>query len=96
MTTTPTQRTIITHSADELRDTLPYSGVFDMNDCQVEINCPLGAQTEEIAKMVRIIESMINVTDVRVSGTPKPDLEDSYDIVVTETPYTRATNKRGK
>ncbi len=94
--TTPTKRVITVQDADELRDVLPFSGVFEMNDCEVEVACPLNATTDQIEKMVLLVESMINVTDVRVSGTPRPEFEDSYAVIVTDVPYTRATNKRGK
>lgn len=70
-------------SADEFRDLLPSSGVFDMLDCDVELICPPTAQTSEIEKMVTLIESMINVVDVRVVGVPRSEAEQTYLITIT-------------
>jgi hypothetical protein len=72
--------------SDELRDALPESGLFDMLDCEVELMCPPNARTSEIEKMVNIIESMINVTDVRVSGVPRSENELSYNIKISNVP----------
>ena len=79
-------RTIESANADELRDKLPGSGVFDMMDCVVEIYCPLATTTEELEKMVKTIESMINVVDVRVSSTPESASKDTYHIEIKEVP----------
>lgn len=84
-------------SADELRDSLPTSGVFDMTDCTVIIDCPLDAETEEVRKMVNILESAIHVNDVRVVGMVETDgLE--YIIKITEVPadFISARRKRIK
>jgi len=79
-------RTITVMDADELRDALPASGLFDMLDCEVELLCPPAAQTSEIEKMVKVIESMINVTDIRVSGVPRSEEERSYKIKISDVP----------
>ena len=50
----------------ELLDALPMSGIFDMFDCRVEINCPGLADEADVKKMISIIRSAINVTDVHV------------------------------
>jgi hypothetical protein len=77
-------KTILTvDGAGELRDVLPLSGVFDMLDCEVELLCPPTAPTSEIEKMVNIIESMINVTDVRVTGIPRSEDEQSYTVTIS-------------
>lgn len=80
-------------SADDLRDTLPVSGVFDMNDCVVVIDCPLDAQADEVRKMVAILESVIHVVDVKVTGTVDNDgLE--YLVKITEVPVEVAEGKK--
>ena len=76
-------RILEVRSADEFRDLLPSSGVFDMLDCDVELICPPTAQTSEIEKMVTLIESMINVVDVRVVGVPRSEAEQTYLITIT-------------
>lgn len=82
--------------SDELRDALPSSGLFDMLDCEVELMCPPNARTSEIEKMVNIIESMINVTDIRVSGVPRSEDDLSYNIKISNVPVEVAkTRLRG-
>lgn len=70
-------------SADELRDALSTSGVFEMTDCTVVIDCPLDAETEEVRKMVNILESAIHVNDVKVVGLVETDGFE-YIISITE------------
>jgi hypothetical protein len=89
-------RLLTVMDADELRDILPESGLFDMLDCEVELICPPNARTSEIEKMVNIIESMINVTDIRVSGVPRSESELSYNIKISNVPMDVArTRLRG-
>lgn len=82
-------------SADELRDALPVSGVFDMNDCIVTIDCPLDSKVNEIQKMVVILESVINVVDVDVVGHVTTTADD-YMVFITEVPVERAEGRRPK
>jgi hypothetical protein len=80
------KRVLIVEGSDELRDILPESGIFDMLDCEVELLCPPTAPTSEIEKMVTIIESMINVTDVRVTGIPRSEDERNYMVTISNVP----------
>ena len=50
--------------ADQLREELPTSGVFDMVDCRVHIDAPGLADIAVVEKMISIITSTINVTEV--------------------------------
>lgn len=77
-------RTINAKTYDDLRDSLPSSGVFDMTDCIVEIWCPEISEVSEIQKMVTLIESMVHVNDVRVGSRVEDFISDEYQIVVTE------------
>lgn len=72
-------------TADELRDALSTSGVFDMTDCTVVIDCPLDGTAEEVKKIVNVLESAIHVNDVKVTGHVETD---GYEflIQVTEVP----------
>lgn len=87
------QRVLTVSGSNELRDILPESGVFDMLDCEVELLCPPTAATSEIEKMVAVIESMINVTDVRVTGTPRSEDEQSYIVKISNVPIEVAKGK---
>jgi hypothetical protein len=93
MSTGP-RKVLTVFGADELRDALPSSGVFDMLDCEVELLCPPTAPTSEIEKMVKIIESMINVTDVRVTGAPRFEDEQSYKVTIYNVPLEVAKGRR--
>jgi hypothetical protein len=84
---------IIVTSADELRDSLSTSGVFDMTDCKVYIDCPLDSKTSEVKKMVSVLESVINVVDVEVSGHVKA-IDDEYIIDIVEVPIEVIEGKR--
>jgi hypothetical protein len=87
------QRILTVSGSDELRDILPESGIFDMLDCEVELLCPPTAATSEIEKMVTVIESMINVTDVRVTGVPRFEDEQSYTVKISNVPIEVAKGK---
>jgi hypothetical protein len=87
------KRILTVSSSDELRDILPESGLFDMMDCEVELLCPPTAETSEIEKMVTVIESMINVTDVRVTGVPRFEDEQTYTVKISNVPIEFAKGK---
>jgi hypothetical protein len=88
-----TKKVLTVDGSDELRDVLPLSGVFDMLDCEVDLLCPPTASTSEIEKMVNIIESMINVTDVRVIGIPRSEEDRSYTVTISNVPIEVAKRK---
>lgn len=79
---------------EDFLDALPTSGVFDMTDCAVEIWCPEMASVPELERMVRLIESMVHVTDVQVSATVEDLIADEYRVVITETPSAGQRLKR--
>jgi hypothetical protein len=75
---------IISRDADDFRDQIAHSGVFDMYDCEVEIYCPELAMADEVQRMVNTIESMINVVDVRIVSTPETLQIENYQVIITE------------
>ena len=77
-------KTLQVNNYDELRDALPSSGVFDMLDCAVEIWCPELAEAREVERMTNLIESMVNVVDVRVGSTASDMANVHYTVKVTE------------
>lgn len=78
-------------TADDLRDSLSTSGVFDMFDCTVRISYPIEAQTEELERMVTILESVINVQSLET----RINLNDNeYRIEITEVPADFTRNRR--
>lgn len=86
---------MIVASADELRDSLSTSGVFDMTDCKVYIDCPLDGTADDVQKMIAILEATINVVDVKVAGVAANDgLE--YVIEITEVPIETIEGKTPK
>lgn len=89
-------KTLKVQGYEELRDTLASSGIFDMMDCSLEINCPELAQTAEIERMTKLVESMVNVVDVRVTSTAEDMANSHYMVKVTEVqnPMKRFTKER--
>jgi hypothetical protein len=79
-------RTITVKTYDEFRDTVPFSGVFEMTDCSVEIWCPELAEVEEVGRMVALIESMVHVTDIRVGSSIEDFASDDYRVIISEQP----------
>lgn len=77
-------RTIKAKSYDEFRDMVPNSGLFEMTDCEVEIWCPEYGETEEISRIVNLIESMVHVMDIKVGSTIENLTSDDYRVVITE------------
>lgn len=78
------QTVIKVRDYDDLRDKISQSGLFDLLDCDVEIWTPIDSDIKEIQRMVTLIESMINVTDIRISAKAD-ETADDYRVVVTET-----------
>lgn len=89
-------RTLHVKDYEDFRDSLPTSGVFDMTDCAVEIWCPELAEAVEVERMVHLIESMLHVTDVRVTSSIEDMLSDEYRVVVTQEPSKRQIKKRSE
>lgn len=88
---------ISVESYEDLRDGISSSGVFDMTDCAVEISCPEDSDVSEVQKMVQLIESMVHVTDVKISSTHEDFQNNYYTIKMTETPNNPKTRfVRGK
>jgi hypothetical protein len=77
-------RTIKAKNYDEFRDMVPNSGLFEMTDCEIEVWCPEHSETEEISRIVHLIESMVHVMDVRVGSTIENLTSDDYRVVITE------------
>lgn len=89
------QTVIKVQSYDDLRDKISQSGLFELLDCDVEIWTPLDSDVKQIERMVTLIESMINVTDIRISAKADETASD-YRVVVTETspPSSRIKKER--
>lgn len=80
--------------ANDFREKLPNSGVFEMMDCEVEIYCPELAETEDVERMVNTIESMINVVDIRITSTPETLHNSTYQVIIREVPIQVAKRTR--
>ena len=80
---------IETTSYEEFRDNIHLTQLFDMLDCTVEIVASPIGPVEDIERIVSLIESMINVIDVRITSRV-----DSEDYVITLTPVLMTAIKR--
>lgn len=81
---TQNTRTFTVHDYDDFRDSIPTSGLFEMTDCAVEIWCPEIAETDEIQRMVTLLESMVHVTDVKIGSDIQNLTSDDYRVVLIE------------
>lgn len=78
---------------DDFRDILSSTGVFDMTDCAIEIWCPELAEAPEVEKMVKLLESMVHVTDVRVGSHIEDMTADQYLVVIKEEKFINPRKK---
>lgn len=81
---TSERRTLTVQGYDSFRDALSTSGVFEMFDCSVEIWCPLDSDVAEIDRMVKLLESMVHVTDVQIGSEIKDLTSENYRVIITE------------
>jgi hypothetical protein len=80
---------IKTTGYENFRDNVHLTDLFEMVDCKVEILLsPIGS-VEELNKMVTLIESMINVVDVRITSEV-----DTEDFLITFIPVTNSRIRR--
>lgn len=80
---------IKTTGYNNFRDNIHLTSLFEMLDCKVEIiTSPIGS-VEELDKIVTLIESMINVVDIRITSNI-----DSEDFLITFIPVTNSRIRR--
>lgn len=80
------ERTLRVQTYDDFRDSLPDSGVFSMTDCKLEIWCPEHSTTDEVQRMVTLLESMVHVTDVVIGSDIENLASEEYRVVIKEVP----------
>jgi len=84
---------LLVNNADELRDALPTSGLFEMSDCAVFVDCPEISSVQEVKQMVSFIESVIHVVDVEVTSFTDGE---EYIVEMVEVPVGRAEGRARK
>lgn len=75
--------TLKVHSADQFRDELPSTEVFDMSDCSVSITAPWDSSVEDLDGITKFIASVINVIDTQVEFGS----HEGIVVVISETPF---------
>ena len=78
------------NTPDELRDALSTSGVFEMLDCEVYIESPGDVLVTDVERMVTILHSTINITDINVTYVIDAD---EYTVRIIEVPLPVAEGK---
>ena len=78
---------LVVHNAEEFRDSLSQTGLFEMFDCAMWMEAPTDAPIHEIEQMTKTLQSFINVTDIEV--TMVDDGLSQYYISIVETPFTQ-------
>jgi hypothetical protein len=91
-----TKRTLTVKTYEDFLENLPTSGLFDMTDCAVEIWCPEFAQADEVQRMVNLLESMVHLTDVKISSGVENLVSDDYRVVFTEASSTFGRTKNSR
>lgn len=91
-----TKRTLTVKTYEDFLENLPTSGLFEMTDCAVEIWCPEFAQAEEVQRMVNLLESMVHLTDVKISSGVENLVSDDYRVVFTEASSTFGRTKNSR
>lgn len=57
---------LLVNDANQLRDSLPLSGLFEMTDCAMEIGCGDYADMEEMNKMFDLVKSTIHIVNTAI------------------------------
>lgn len=74
--------------AEEFRERLATTGLFDMSDCDVTITASWDSPVSDIHLISTLIEGAINVVNLIVLTEPRTDIE----IAIKEVPLKRAKN----
>jgi hypothetical protein len=88
------EKSLRVYNYEDLRDSIATTGIFEMLDCKLQIWCPLEYDSVKVEKMVKLVESMVHVTDVKVGSKIEDTVSESYQIIFTETNTPAARFKR--
>lgn len=77
-------RTLIVDDYEDFRDRIATSGVFEMMDCTVQVWCPEESDVDQVGRMIRLVESMVNVTDVQIGSRVEDLTTSTYSVVLTQ------------
>ena len=77
-------KTLVVDDYEDFRDNIATSGVFEMMDCTVQIWCPEESDVDEVGRIIRLIESMVNVTDVQIGSRIEDLTVNTYSVVLTQ------------
>lgn len=92
MTKLPIQ--ILASDPNDFRDMLPTSGVFDMMDCNVNVETNLDVPIKEIERYLTILKACVNVVDIEFSSSVVSELnENELLFTVYEIPVHVAENR---
>lgn len=81
--------TIKSTNYEDFRDNVHLTEMFEMLDCKVEIVVSPIGPVSELDRIVTLIESMINVVDIRITSEV-----DSEDFLITFTPVSNSRIRR--
>lgn len=79
---------------NDFRDKLPSSGVFDLMDCNVNIESNLHISLEEIERYLTILKACVNVVDIEFTTNILSNIGDNELLItVYEIPIHVAENR---
>lgn len=62
-------------SAEQFRDELPTSGLFDMTDCRVLITTSANSHVSDLSLITKLLEGAINVIELDFNIESRDDIE---------------------
>jgi len=74
------------NSAEDLREALPSSGLFEMTDCDIKIQAPWDVAVSDLQLITLLLESAINIVEFSTDMEVREDIE----IVIKDVPLKRA------
>jgi hypothetical protein len=76
------------NSAEEFREQLPSSGLFDLTDCDVKINASWDSSVADLQLITLLLESAINIVDFNTDIEAREGIE----VIIKSVPLKRARN----
>jgi hypothetical protein len=77
-------------TVEEFKEQLPTSGLFDIYDCSMRLECPEHLMVFEVEEITRFLNSCINVADIEIVATESSMIH----ITLKEVPIHIAERRR--
>jgi hypothetical protein len=78
------EKILVVSDYEDFRDNIATSGVFEMMDCTVQVWCPEDSDVDQVDRIIRLVESMVNVIDVQIGSRIEDLTVNTYSVVLTQ------------